>query len=73
MIKAKFGEQIRNKDKVAQANEALCKILYHNVYVVIQSVYELGIEPTFWRERNSFSPSRLSLNGPILACQSHGK
>jgi hypothetical protein len=29
-------------------NELLCKVLCHNICVVIQSVYELGIEPTFW-------------------------
>jgi hypothetical protein len=29
-------------------NEVLCKILCHNICCVIQSMYELGIEPTFW-------------------------
>ena len=28
-------------------NEVLCKILCHNVCVLIQSFYELGIESTF--------------------------
>jgi len=50
MIKSKFGEQIRSKDKDAQVNEALCKILGHNLCVVIQSMFELGIEAEFWRE-----------------------
>ena len=48
VIKAKFGETIRSKTETAQVNEALCKILCHNICVVIQSVYELGIEPSFW-------------------------
>jgi hypothetical protein len=34
----------------AQINEALSKVLCHNLCVVIQSVHELGIEPTFLAE-----------------------
>jgi hypothetical protein len=30
-----------------QINEALCKVLCHNLCVVIQSVHELGIETDF--------------------------
>ncbi|MDT7540591.1 MAG: hypothetical protein QOE33_495 [Acidobacteriota bacterium] len=48
MIKAKFGERVRSKTERAQVNEALCKVLCHNICVVIQSVYEPGIEPSFW-------------------------
>jgi len=33
---------------VAMTNEVLCKILCHNICCVIQAMYELGIEPTFW-------------------------
>ena len=47
MIKAKFGDYIRSKNNIAQVNEALCKVLCHNICVVIQSIYELGIEPNF--------------------------
>lgn len=50
MIKAKFGIALRSKTKTAQINEALCKVLCHNICVVIQSIYELGIEPIFWAE-----------------------
>jgi transposase len=50
MIKAKFGERLRCKTETAQINEALCKVLCHNLCVVIQSMYELGIEPTFLTE-----------------------
>jgi transposase len=48
MIKAKFSEHIRNKTDAGIVNELLCKFLCHNICVVIQSMYELGIEPTFW-------------------------
>src|SRR5438874_8105926 len=47
MIKAKFGERLRSKTETAQVNEALCKVLSHNLCCVIQSIYELGIEATF--------------------------
>lgn len=30
------------------ANEALCKVLCHNLCCLIQSTYELGVEATFW-------------------------
>lgn len=43
MIKAKFGQRLRSKTMTAQINEALCKVLCHNLCVVIQSVHELGI------------------------------
>ena len=48
MIKAKFGTSVRAKTPIAQVNEVLCKVLCHNICVLIQSIYELGLEPTFW-------------------------
>jgi transposase/predicted nucleic acid-binding Zn finger protein len=50
MIKAKFGDSLRSKTKTAQVNEALCKILCHNLCCLIQSMYELEIKPEFWQE-----------------------
>jgi transposase len=50
MIKGKFGERLRSKSVVAQTNEVLCKVLCHNLCCVIQSIYELGIEPEFWTD-----------------------
>jgi transposase len=47
MVKAKFGGHIRSKGEAAQINEALCKILCHNICCLIQSMFEFGIEPTF--------------------------
>ena len=29
-------------------NEALAKVLCHNICCIIQSVYELGVAATFW-------------------------
>jgi transposase len=50
MIKAKFGIALRSKSKTAQINEALCKVLAHNICCLIQSMFELDIKPEFWRE-----------------------
>lgn len=47
MVKSKFGDSVRSKDKTAQLNEVLLKILCHNICVVIQEMFELGIEPNF--------------------------
>jgi transposase len=47
MIKSKFGQRLRSKTLTAQINEALCKVLCHNLCVVIQSQHELGIEIDF--------------------------
>ena len=47
MIKAKFGDALRSKTPVAQFNEALCKVLAHNLCCLIQSMHELGIDPQF--------------------------
>lgn len=47
MIKAKFGASVKSKTPTAQVNEVLCKVLAHNICVLIQSFYELGIESTF--------------------------
>lgn len=47
MIKGKFGERLRCKTETAQINEALCKVLCHNLCVVIQSMYELGVDVAF--------------------------
>ena len=45
MIKTKFGGAVRSKTSVAQVNEVLCKILCHNICVLIQSMYELDFTP----------------------------
>jgi hypothetical protein len=50
MIKRKFGQHIRSKTEAAQVNEALCKVLCHNLCVLNQEQHELGIETMFWRE-----------------------
>src|SRR4029450_13661837 len=47
MIKGKFGDAVRSKSDIGQLNEVLCKVLCHNLCVLIQAIHELGIEPRF--------------------------
>jgi hypothetical protein len=48
MMKRKFGDSLRSKTDVAMVNETLCKILCHNLVVLIHEMHELGIDPVFW-------------------------
>ncbi len=41
MMKAKFGASVRSKTATAQMNEVLCKVICHNLCVLVQSIYEL--------------------------------
>jgi len=47
MIKSKFGDSVRSKKWTSQVNEVLCKVICHNICVVIQEMHELGIEANF--------------------------
>ncbi len=48
MIKRKFGDAVRSRTDTSMRNEALAKIVCHNLCCVIQEWYELGIDPTDW-------------------------
>ena len=45
MVKSKFGDAVRAKSDTGQVNEILLKFLCHNICVLIQEMYELGISP----------------------------
>ena len=62
MIKSKFGGGVRGKNPTAQVNEVLCKILCHNLCVLIQSFYELGIESTFGTPAVQPAPNIIDLD-----------
>ncbi len=47
MVKAKFGDTLLAKSHYAQDNEVLAKFVAHNLCVLIQAFYELGIESDF--------------------------
>lgn len=46
-VKRKFGGAVRSKQFVAQVNEVLCKILCHNLSMLVHAIHEFGIEPIF--------------------------
>jgi len=46
-IKKKFGDGIKSRNKTAQMNELLCKVIAYNVVVLIHEMEELGIKPNF--------------------------
>ena len=46
-IKRKFGDSLRSKSDTAMVNEALCKILCHNVVTLIHEMHSRGISPFF--------------------------
>jgi transposase len=60
MIKTKFGDHVRSKTDMAMKNEVYCKIICHNICVLIHEMYELGIEPTFWKENRPAQEITLS-------------
>ena len=47
MIKSKFGDSVKSKSWTAQVKEVLCKVICHNICVVIHEMFELGIKPNF--------------------------
>jgi transposase len=49
MIKSKFGDALRSKTERAQINEALCKVLCHNICCLIQAMHELNLKPKFYQ------------------------
>ena len=50
MIKRKFRDSLRSKTETAMVNETLCKVLCHNLVVLIHEMHELGIDPMFWSD-----------------------
>ncbi|MBI4009849.1 MAG: transposase [Candidatus Aenigmarchaeota archaeon] len=47
MLKRKFDSHLRSKDEFGQQNEILAKCLCHNICVLIQEMFELGIAIDF--------------------------
>ena len=47
MFKTKYRECVRGKTPVSQVNNALTKLLAHNLYVLVHSIYKLGLDPQF--------------------------
>ena len=54
MIKQKFGEFIKSKNETSQENEILCKVLCHNICVLIQEMFLQKIEINFTKDAERF-------------------
>lgn len=50
MVKMKFGDRLKSRNFTAQRNELLCKLIAHNIVVLIHEINELGITPQFCSE-----------------------
>jgi transposase len=46
-IKKKLGETLKSKNRTAQINEMLCKIIAYNITVVIREMIEFGFDTKF--------------------------
>lgn len=66
-MQSRFGDKVRSKSFSAQVNEALCMVICYNLCVVIQSMFELGIEPDF----NAAADMRRPMN--LISDQELGK
>lgn len=47
-LKKKLGENLMSKNRTAQINEMLCKIIAYNITVVIRCMFKMGITPDFF-------------------------
>jgi transposase len=52
-IKRKFDGNVRSRLFRSQVNEVLCKVLCHNLSVLVHSFHELKIDPVFWKDPTS--------------------
>jgi transposase len=50
MIKGKFDSALRSKSDTGQINEALCKVLAHNICVLIPAMHTFNLHPVFYAE-----------------------
>ena len=50
MMKARTGKFVRSRLPIQQKNEVFCKAICHNIFCLIQSLYELGIVPEIFPE-----------------------
>jgi len=54
IVAAHLGQvACRSKTDVAMVNEALCKIICHNICCLIQEAHELGITTEFWANQST--------------------
>jgi hypothetical protein len=47
MLKSKFGSTLKSRNWEAQKNEALCKVICHNIVCLVHALNELSVKPEF--------------------------
>lgn len=65
-LKRELGDRLRSKSTSGMINETLCKVLCHNISVLILSTYKLGINPTSWSEATLTPVARAGMIGKAL-------
>lgn len=53
MIKQRFGQHIKSRNTIGQTNEILCKVLCHNIAVLVQETFLSGLETDFYRAKEA--------------------
>jgi hypothetical protein len=46
-LKAKFGSMLKSRNPEAQKNEALCKMICHNIVTLVHAMNEFGVKLDF--------------------------
>jgi transposase len=46
MLKSKFGSTLKSRNWEAQKNEALCKVVCHNIACLVHAMTEFGVKPS---------------------------
>lgn len=67
MVKRKFGDALRSKTDTAMVNETLCKLLCHNIVVLIHEMHELGIDPQDWGSLPALKKGPVSVAAAAVA------
>ena len=49
MVKKRLGSNLKSKTLISQKNELLCRFLVHNICVLVQEIFELGIDVDFYK------------------------
>ena len=72
-MKRKFGDSIRSKSPVAQRNEALLKVLCHNIVCLIHEIHESGATDVSGSERSAQIVCSLPNNRPFRGLMGKAK
>lgn len=60
MIKQRFGQHVKSRNMIGQTNEILCKVLCHNLAVLVQEMFLSGVEVNFYEEMRTHSAQQSS-------------